>query len=110
MHISSTINVETFLVCFVGYTVSDFATKHHLITSHEIKHNIFQFWHECFFVDFVEINLIIRSDLNSYITFNIVNEPSNLFLMVLDPLSLISLIILFNFKEQDVAGASGNEG
>jgi len=60
-------------------------------------------------VNQVEINFIIGCDLDSDITFDVVNETSLLNDFVLSPDLDTGLFIYLSSKEKNITGASGNE-
>lgn len=102
MPILSSIDRKTLLVSLVCDTVSNFGPEHHLIASHEIEHNVFKGWHERLLVDQVKIDLLIRGDLNSDVSFDVVDESSYLQHVVLYPSSLLCVLILLDFEEKNV--------
>ena len=81
----SSVNSKSFLIRLVSDTISHSRTKHHLIATHEVEHDIFQSWLKSLRVDEIEVNLIIRGYLDSLVTFDEVNEASNIELVVLFP-------------------------
>lgn len=101
------IYVEALLASPVGYSVFDSRPKHHLTTIHEIEHDIFQFWLVGNWIYQVEINPVIRSDLNADVSFDIVDLASNIQLMKLHPFQFFWLlrIISLPFEKQHRARA-----
>lgn len=76
MLIPSPVNVKWLLILFVSNSIFDLRTKHHLITTHEVKHDVLQRWHEGLRINEIEVNLLICGNLNSLITFDEIDEAS----------------------------------
>ena len=95
MHEFSSVDSKGFLVSLVGYTISDSGTKHHLVTSHEVEHDILEGWLECLWVNQIEVNLIISSNLDPFVSFDEVDEASHVDLVVLFPLLGHILVLVF---------------
>jgi hypothetical protein len=75
---SSSVDVEALLVRLISDTIFDFRAKHHLIAPHKIKHDVFKFGLEGLWVDQVEIDEVVGGDLDSFVSFDEVNESTNL--------------------------------
>ena len=73
MIVLSSVDIKTALVRFESDTVLDFGSKHHLITSHVIVHDIFEHRFECLFADEIKPHFIIGGDLDSLVAANIEN-------------------------------------
>lgn len=86
MLIFSCVDFEIFLVGLVGDTISDLAAKHHLITVHEVVHNVFKGWHESDWVNEVEKYLFIRRYLDSFVALYEVDETSVFKRVIMFPL------------------------
>ena len=78
MHKLSSVNVKRPLISFVCYTIPNFLSKHHLIASHIIGHYIFKFRHKGILIDDVKVNIFFSSNLNSDITFDVINKSPNM--------------------------------
>lgn len=78
MHVFSSVDIERPLIGFVGDPVSHFRPKHHLIASHVVIQHVLQGWHESFFVDQIKVNNIIRCNLDSDVSFDVVDKSSHL--------------------------------
>ena len=87
MLIFSGVDFEIFLVSLVGDTISDLAAKHHLVTVHEVVHDVFKRWHESDWVNEVEKYLFIRRYLDSFVALNEEDETSVFKRVILFPLS-----------------------
>jgi hypothetical protein len=74
----SSVNSESFLIGLISDTISYFGTEHHLVASHEVKHDIFQCWLKRFRVDEIEVYLVVSGHLNSLVSFDKVNETSHI--------------------------------
>lgn len=74
----SSVDVKAFLIGLVGNTIFDLRAKHHLVAAHKIKHDIFQCGLKSLWVNQVEINEVIGGDLDSFVSFDEVNESTNL--------------------------------
>jgi len=106
--ILSSEDVKTSLVCFVGDTISDFGAEHHLIAAHKVVHHILQRRLKSLFVDQIEEYLEIGGDLDSDVSFDVVDEAPTVNDVVLFPLPLLSILVHLNFEKQDVAGAASD--
>lgn len=73
----SAVDIKTLLIGFVSYTISDFGTEHHLITVHVVRHNIFQYGFEGVFVDQIEVDFVVRGNLNSDIALDIIDKTTH---------------------------------
>ena len=106
VEILSGVNLEPRLVCLEGNSVKHSSTEHHLRASHKVVHAILKSWNECLLVDYVEVNSLISSDLDSNIASNEVNLSSHL----LEPVILLpEASLLINFEEEDGAGGSDDQ-
>ena len=70
-------NIELLLIWLVSYSVLNLATEHHLTALHVVVHHIFEIRHQGFCINYVEIDQVICSDLDSDVPFDEVDEPSN---------------------------------
>ena len=77
MLILPAINVKRVLVLLISDAVFDFGAKHHLIAIHEVEHHILKFWLKSYWVNQVEIYLVIRGNLNSLVAFDEEHESSD---------------------------------
>jgi hypothetical protein len=68
--VASSVNVETFLTCFVCYAKLDSFTIHHLVTVHVIIHHVFQLGHKCLGIYEVKVDSFVSGDLDSNVTFD----------------------------------------
>lgn len=108
--ILSSVNVETSLINFVSDTIFHFGTKHHLVTSHEVKHNILKCWLERLRINQVKVNFVIGCNLNSFISFNKENKSSSIKHIILFPFFDILVFFIDNlFEKQNLTGTSGNQ-
>jgi len=106
----SSVDVETSLIDLICDSIFDFRTKHHLIASHEVKHNVLKSWLECFWINKIKVNLIISCNLNSLISFNEENETSSIKNIVLLPFLDIFVFFVNNlFEKQNLTGTPGNQ-
>ena len=113
MLILSSIHSEGLLVRLVSDSVSDFWAKHHLVTAHEVGHNVLKLRLKRLRVDQVEVDLIVASDLDPLISLDEKDEASGLDLVVLPPFfDNISVLVLFCFdlEEYHFAWTSGDQG
>tara|TARA_B110000285_G_scaffold161863_1_gene180808 strand:+ start:39 stop:359 length:321 start_codon:yes stop_codon:yes gene_type:complete len=90
-------------VVLVGDSVFYFRTKHHLVALHEIKHHVFESWHKSFWVNQIEVNILLSSDLDPFVAFDEINESSVLNCVVISPRLLTGELISFEFEEQNFA-------
>lgn len=99
-------NIERFLIGFVGYSVLCILTKHHLRAVHEILHHVFKGWHQSLVVNRIEKHFSVRCDLYSGIAHDIVYESSLINLMIFEPLFFARELIKLKLKKQYLTGAS----
>lgn len=109
MFVLSSVDYKGFLIGLVSNTVSNFGAKHHLWAVHVIVHDILKGWLESFLVNKIKIDLVITSNLDSNISFNIINEASWVDLLVQFPFTSFSDLIGFNSEEENLTWASANE-
>lgn len=76
MFVLSPPDVERFLVCLVGDTVFDLTSKHHVSTLHKVVNHILQRWLKGNRIYQINKYLLIRCNLNTFITLDEVNETS----------------------------------
>ena len=78
---------------------------------HEVVHNIFELWHQCFLIDDVEVNLIFTHNLDADITLNEVDLTSRVVkFIILMPVRLVALFIKYFLEEENRAGRTCNQG
>jgi len=94
------VNVEGPLIGLVSNTILDFGTKHHLIASHEIVHDIFKRWLESLWVNQIEVDELVSGDLNPFISLDKINETSNFKLVVLFPLLFVRILFILEYFEE----------
>ena len=110
MPVLSPENVKAPLVCLVGDRVLNFGAKHHLVATHEIKHHVLHDRLQGIFVDEIKEDFRICSNLNTDVSFDVVNETSAIDHLVHLPLPLFCVFIHLDFEKQDVRRASRDEG
>ena len=70
-----------------------------MVAAHKVSHNVFKRWFKGLWVDEVEVDFVIASDLDPLVSFNEEDEASSLNLIVLLPLfDDVSVLILFRFN------------
>jgi len=85
VHKFSIIDVKRALISFIGDSIPHFLPKHALAAPHVIRHNVLELRLEGVFVNDVEVNKVIGCNLDAGVSFDIVNEGSNLNRVILDP-------------------------
>jgi hypothetical protein len=91
---------ETGLASFICYTVSDCFTEHHHRTLRVIVHSVLQLRPKSLRLDLVEVNNIIRANLNSNIASDEIDLSSSVFQLII----LLPLICLrINLEEKNGA-------
>jgi hypothetical protein len=101
VHVLSSVYFEAALILFVRNGVPSHATNHHLVTRHEIVHNIFQLRHQCLLVDKVEKDELISSYLYPDVALDEIYKPSHVNRVIVYPIvSLIEMVPLL-FEEED---------
>ena len=93
MKILSTVDDERSLVDLVGDSILHLGSEHHLGAVHIIEHHIIKFWFKSVLVDEIEVNLLICCDLDTDITFDVIDGASLSYGVVLDPFSLVGHIV-----------------
>ena len=112
MHELSSIDGEGLLIGFVSDTISDPGTKHHLVASHEIEHDVLESWLESLWVNQIEVYLVISGHLDPFVTFDEVDEASHVNLVVLFPFlgDILVLVLLFDdLEKHNFTGGSGDQ-
>ena len=99
------VDIKRLFISLVGDSVLDLGAKHHLRAVHEVVHHVFQLWHQGFPVNDVEVDLSIRRDLDSNVTLDVVDETSEVNLVVEHPLFLIDQGIIDHLEEKNLAAA-----
>jgi len=102
----SSIDSKGFLICLIRDSIFDLGAEHHLITSHEVSHDVFESWLESLWVNQVKVDLVISGDLDSFVTLNEEDESSCLDLIVLFPFIddvLVLIFLLKDFEKDDFA-------
>jgi len=110
VHIFSSVDIETFLVLFVGYTVPDFAAEHHLVASHVVVHDVLKLWHQSFHIDKIKEYTLFCSNLNSDVSFDEIYKSSLIDCMILFPGVGFVSFILYLFEKQNATRASDDQG
>jgi hypothetical protein len=82
------INIKALLIGLVSNAIPHFTTKHHLITSHEIKHHVIKLGHKCFLVNEIEVDHVICGYLNTNISLDEVDVASGVDCLVVGPFSI----------------------
>ena len=100
MDVFPSVNVERPLVGLVGDTILDFGAEHHLVAAHEVVHDVFERGLERFWVDEVEVNELVSGDLDPLVSFDKVDESSDLKLAVLFPLLLALILLVLEYFEE----------
>lgn len=111
----SSVDRESLLVCLVSDSIPHFRTEHHLVATHEVEHYVFQLWLESLWVNQVEVDLVVGSNLDSLVAFDKVDETSDVQLVVLlpelvDDVGVVFILLFYDFEKHDLAGRSGDEG
>lgn len=106
MHVLPLVDVKASLVLLVGDGVSLLGANHHLVAHHVVVHHVLQSGLESLWVDQVEIDELVSCDLNPHVTFDEVDEASNVDLVVELPLHYFCKLIPHLLEEQNLARAS----
>ena len=104
----SPVNIKRLLIGFVSDSVSYRFTKHHLRAIHEVLHHILKLRHQCLSVNDVKVDLVVSGNLNPLIACNVVNESTNIDLVIAFPLTLASELVELKLEEKNLTGASYN--
>lgn len=100
MDVFPSVNVERPLVGLVGNTILDFGAKHHLVAAHEVVHDVFERWLEGLWVDEVEVNELVSGNLDPLVSFDEIDETSDLKLVVLFPLLFVWILFILEYFEE----------
>jgi hypothetical protein len=99
MHVLSLVNFKAPLILFVGNGIPFHCSYHHLVAKHEIIHHILQLRHKSIWIDHVEVYQSISCNLDSYISFDEIDETSVLHFVVENPRSSVVNQIVDLFEE-----------
>lgn len=111
MIILSSVNHKSRLVLSISHAKSFQWTKHHLCSLHEVVHNIFKLWHQCFLINDIEVNLIFTHNLNTDITFDEVNLTACVVkFIILMPVRLVAFFIEYFLEEENRTGGARDQG
>ena len=105
----SCVDIKALLVGLVSNSISDLASKHHLIAPHEVKHNIIELRHKRLLIDEVEVDHVICRHLNSHIALDEVDVAPSVDGFVVGPLSDLRVWVLNYFEEKDTGGGTGDK-
>ena len=97
-------DIECRFPSLVGDTVSNFRSNHHLDAVHVVKHYIVKRYLKCVFVNDVEVDLILRANLEPDIVFSKVDKTPYLNDFLNVPLPLLCFLVLIVFEDCDIAG------
>jgi hypothetical protein len=109
MPVFSSINVKSSFISLISNTVSYLGAVHHITALHEVEHDVFKSGYKCLLVYQIEINFIISNNLDSYISFDVVNKSSCLNLIITFPVSFIGIFVKFHFEEINRTRTSANQ-
>jgi hypothetical protein len=110
VNIAPPVYVKCLLIGLVGDAVLDARTEHHLVTTHEVKHDILERGLKRLLVDQVKVDVIVRGNLDSNIALDVKDEASDVKHVIFSPF-LVVRIILFghDLEEQDRARATSDQ-
>ena len=97
------VHVKRLLVCLVSDTVLNLGAKHHLTATHEVVHHIVKFGLEGLQIHAIEEDFVIGGDLYSNVSFDEVDESSDVDAVILRPLLVvlgIGIVLIFNYFEK----------
>lgn len=101
------------MVSFVRYSILDFGAEHHLTATHEIVHHVIQARLKSLQINIIEVNFVVSCNLNPDISFDVVDESSNINAIKLCPFLVVfsvRVVLVFNdFKKQHLTGASDDK-
>ena len=72
MLITSSINIEILLAYRIYHAILRFIANHDLLAFNKVHHYVFQLQFANFIIDYVKINFVIRTHLNTVVALNIV--------------------------------------
>lgn len=102
MLVFSSVDLETSLVGLESDTVANIPSKHHLSAVHVVVHGIFKFWLQRFFINQVEVDLIISGDLQPLVSLDVEYHTSCMNEVILLPESSACHIIHLDFEEENI--------
>jgi len=110
VNIAPPVYVKCLLIGLVGDAVLDARTEHHLVATHEVKHDILERGLKRLLVDQVKVDVIVRGNLDSNIALDVKDEASDVKHVIFSPF-LVVRIILFghDLEEQDRARATSDQ-
>jgi len=77
MHELSSVNIEGPFIGFICDAISYFWAKHHLVAAHVVVQNVLKGRHESFFVNKIEVNNLISCNLDSNVSFDVIDKSSD---------------------------------
>lgn len=101
----SAVHIERFLVRLVSDAVANHAAEHHLSAIHEVEHYVLKYWLKSILVNQVEVDFVIGCDLDTLVSFNEVEEASELKSAELSPPFLSGEFIYRFLEEQNLTAA-----
>lgn len=97
MIVTSSVDSEIFLTSLVADSESYSTPEHHLRAFHKVIHTVLQCWHKCFLINHIEVDHLIRNDLDSNVASDKVDLTSHFInFVVLGPLVCLGVY----FEEQ----------
>ena len=109
MHVFSSVDIEGLLIGLVGDSISYLRAEHQLVTSHVVVHYVLQGWHESILVYKIKVNNLIRSNLDSNVSFDVIDKPSDLNCVKQLPAFYTSHFINNLLKEVNVSRTSDDQ-
>ena len=109
MHKFPTVDIKGSLIWLVGDAVPYSFAKHGLVAAHVIVHNVFKIGHECLLIDEIKVNQLIGGNLNSDVTFNVIDEASHLQSMIEFPAFDFGHFVDHLFKEVNFVRTSDDQ-
>ena len=109
MFIFSSINLEPYLASLISNTVPYLTSKHHLITSHKVKHHCFKRRLHRFHINQIKVNLFVGRYLNPNVSFDVKDQTFVIECFVKFPFVKSLFIVKFSFEKEYFCGTSGYE-
>lgn len=109
VHVFPLVYIEAFLVGLVSYAISNSPTKHALGTLHVVVHYVLKVWLKSFFVNQIEVDVVLSGNLDSDITSDEEDKTSDFNGVILDPTTCFSDFIKFLLEEKNKARRSDDQ-
>ena len=108
--VAPSVHIKGLLVGLVRDAVLDSRAEHHLVAAHEVEHHVFELGLESLQIDQVEVDVVVRRDLDSNVTLDVKDEASDVEGVILHPFLVLWIVFVrHDLEEQHCAGATSDQ-